>query len=150
MKSKNELFGWIFGLAIAIGLGTVYYSAIVSPFLNGSGNVHHTGYQLFLNRWVQDINQSCPVQMTEDVRLDSCTTSNLRINYYYTLSHKMSSALTTESMDIMSSNLIEQVTTDPGLNGMRKNEVSFAYYYFDINGMLVFSKLISPEDYAVN
>jgi len=96
-----------------------------------------------------EINESCPIMLDSDTRLDNVITLPSKIfQYNYTLINWEK-----DSIDIIAlKNYIEPIVTNnartnPDMKWQRDNKVTLNYYYKDKGGNYLFTISVTPEKY---
>ena len=96
-----------------------------------------------------ELNESCPIMVDQDTRLDNAVTLTDNIfQYNYTLVNLVKDSIDLKAFkDSMKPLILNNVKTNPDLKFYRDNKITMAYYYKDMNGEFVSKILISPDQY---
>jgi len=102
-----------------------------------------------LMKVASEINESCPIMLDSETRLDNSIALPPKIlQYNYTLIN-----MEKEEIDIISlinylePNITNNIRTSPDMKFLRDNKVTFNYYYKDKNWNYLFTITVKPEQY---
>jgi len=97
----------------------------------------------------QELNQSCPMMVDEETRLDnSIVKGNDTFQYNYTLVNMEHSSVNIIEMEnYLEPMIVNMVKTNPDLEIYRENKITMAYDYKDRNGQFLFRILVTPNEY---
>lgn len=121
----------------------------IGDFLsNGSLSTSSGVSNDFLLRLVSQINQSLPINVDRDTRLDSVTGVNNRITYNYTLLNIAGASADKQSISTSLDQLVRpKVRTSPKMKKFFNNGISVEYSYFGNDGHFICSFVVKPEEY---
>ncbi len=96
-----------------------------------------------------EINESCPIMIDKDTRLDNTIALPDNIfQYNYTLVNLEKQEINVgELKNYIEPNVINNVKTSPDMKDYRENRTTMVYYYKDKNGEFVLKINVSPEKY---
>ncbi len=91
------------------------------------------------------INQKAPVQISEIMQIDSCVLHpNNDLEYFYTITDSI--APDKNYFKNLEAEVRKAAKTDAGMADIRSYKVSTKYNYRDVNGTLLYSFEISPDN----
>lgn len=117
---------------------------------------YYASYQFFtpsydekLIQMADDMNETCPMMVDSDTRLDNVgiLPGNV-IQYNYTLINMEQAMVNTlELRNSMEPLITNAVKTDPEMQFQRKNKTTLNYHYRDKNGSYLFLVSVTPDKY---
>lgn len=117
---------------------------------------YYASYQFFtptydetLVKMADDMNQTCPMMVDADTRLDNVgiLPGNI-IQYNYTLINMEQARVNTlELRNSMEPRITNAVRTDPEMQFQRDNKTTLNYHYRDKNGSYLFLVSVTPDKY---
>lgn len=95
------------------------------------------------------INESCPIMVDSETRLDNAITMPENIfQYNYTLVNLEKANVNTEEMkNFLEPTIINSVKTTPQMELQRKNKTTINYHYKDKNGVFLLLISVTPDKY---
>lgn len=99
-----------------------------------------------------EINESCPIMVDKDTRLDNAVAlpDNI-LQYNYTLINWVKDSINVEAFeDYMQTVILNNVKTNPDIQVYRSNGTTMAYNYKDMNGVFITKISITEEQYSEN
>lgn len=102
-----------------------------------------------LMSFASEINKNCPFMVDSETRLDNTVAGNGKsIIYNYTLVNYSKEQV---NLNLLNSNLkpkiLNVIKTNPDMQYLRDNDISFEYYYKDKFGVYIISFKFGPMDY---
>ena len=101
---------------------------------------------------VSIINESCPIMVDQETRLDNAVAlpDNI-LQYNYTLVNSIKDSIDIKAFEnYMHPMILNNVKTNPDLKIYRDNKTTMAYNYKDMNGVFISKISIIAEDYLDN
>ena len=100
----------------------------------------------FLRKEVREINNSCPIMIDEDTRLDSANVSpDDTIRYHYTMVKILKDSINIPRLESnLGTILKDSYKKNPELESYRKHQVTMVYIYCDKAGDFVTKITLSP------
>lgn len=97
----------------------------------------------------RQLNESCPVMVDEDTRLDNATVLPGNIfQYNYTMINSVRDEINIPELEnYLEPLLVDNVKTNPDLKIYRDNNITMIYHYKDKFGEAVMKILVTPEKY---
>jgi hypothetical protein len=143
VKSKGKLNDrMIFGVTFSVVFCICFFA--VQHFFFGSASVDKN-----LMKEASKLNESCPMMVDSETRLDNAVASpNKTFQYYYTLVNiEISQVNPAEGKKILEPQITNLVKTNPEMKAMRDIGVTFKYNYRDKNGIFIFDIIVGPNKY---
>lgn len=106
-------------------------------------------YDEALGKMADDMNQTCPMMVDANTRLDNVgiLPGNI-IQYNYTMINMdLEQVNTLELRNSMEPLITNAVKTDPEMQFQRKNKTTLNYHYRDKNGSYLFLVSVTPDKY---
>jgi hypothetical protein len=138
-KNKNTL-----GIIVGVAVGLIVYF-LVKQFVFAQPS-----FDKVMMEAASKINESCPIMVDQDTRLDNVTAlpDNV-LQYNYTLLRLEKKSTDVKALeDYMQPVLLNNVKTNPDLKMYRDNETTMAYNYKDKNGEYITTISISANQYS--
>lgn len=102
----------------------------------------------FLEIQAKTLNDQCPINNPNGIRIDSCTVSgNKTLKTFYTLTFDTSDLNKEEFVKELETGLIKGIKNSSELKQGRELGVSFAYVYHDNKGNILADLIITENDY---
>ena len=95
---------------------------------------------LKLEQVIQEVNDSCPIQLDELTVLESCSSKGLNVTYVYSIDNDLAkdqfdADFSSDEIKVLQAELIiEQFCQHPDLQVYRDNNVTMIYEYYDYSG----------------
>lgn len=107
-------------------------------------------FDKMLMKVASELNESCPMMVDGETRLDNAITLPEKIfQYNYTLVNLPIDSIDIQGfVDYMRPQILNNVKTNPDLKLFRENEVTMSYYYKDSKGTFVSKIIITPDQYS--
>lgn len=143
VKSKGRLNNrMIFGIAFSVVFFITFIA--VQHFFFGSTSVDKN-----LMKEASKLNESCPMMVDSETRLDNAVASpNKTFQYYYTLVNvEINQVNPAEGRKVLEPQITNIIKTNPDMKAMRDLGVTFKYNYRDKNGIFIFDIVIGPDKY---
>jgi hypothetical protein len=138
-KPKKNITGPVVGSVLA-----VIVAVLVQQFFFKAPS-----YDAAMMKAASEINESCPMMIDQDTRLDNTLSLPGNVfQYNYTLVN-----LIKDSIDIgafqayMEPLVVNNVKSNPDMQYQRDNEATLAYQYKDKHGVFIVKLLVKPEQY---
>lgn len=102
-----------------------------------------------LQETANEVNQSTPVEIDRETRLDSATVKADSIfEYNYTMINRLKSEVNIPNFKKFSrANITKSVMESPDLENFRENKVTVDYRYYDKKGEFITNIMVTPEIY---
>lgn len=96
-----------------------------------------------------EINQSCPIMLDAETRLDNVVAKpGNTLQYNYTLVNQVMGMVDIQALkDYLEPRMVNNVKTNPDMKFLKELGTVFNYYYMDKDGKYLFSLKISPDMY---
>ncbi len=109
---------------------------------SGSDKLHQQ-----LQSEIVALNKQCPQKVSTTLRVDSCVLlKNNDVQYYYTYTDTTAFDTLQFEDDVVAS-AKELTKTDPGMAVVRDNKLTNEYIYRNLDGKVIYSFKVTPEDY---
>lgn len=107
-------------------------------------------FDKMLMKVASELNESCPVMVDGETRLDNAVTLPGNVfQYNYTLINLPIDSINIQEFEkYMQPQILNNVKTNPDLKLFRENEVTMSYYYKDSKGTFISKITITPEQYS--
>ena len=140
-NSKNNKISLNTAVGLAVGLIVAF---LVKQFLFAPPSLDKAMMQV-----ASKINESCPIMVDQDTRLDNAIGLPDKIlQYNYTLVNLIKDSINIkEFQDYMQPVILNNVKTNPDLKVYRDNKITLAYSYKDKNGIFIVRIPITPDQY---
>lgn len=145
MAKKNKTkTSTVIGAIIGILLMVFMFNVI--PYLKGDS----TGFNKELVQIANEMNESCPIVVDSETRLDNVVAlPNNVLQYNYTLVNYSQEQLDPDQLKAgMEPGILANASTNPDMKMFRDNKTTLSYYYSDKNGAFVMKLVITPEMYV--
>lgn len=135
-KTINLIGGLLAGLTIAILINQIIFKA--------------PSFDKQMMAAASKINESCPIIVDQDTRLDNTIVLPKNIfQYNYTLVNLIKDSIDINGLkDYLQLNILNNIKTNPDLKTYRDNKVTMAYFYKDKNGEFVLKIAITADEYT--
>ncbi|MFV0269135.1 MAG: hypothetical protein ACK5HT_18570 [Draconibacterium sp.] len=139
-KNNKKTVGTIVGLAVGL---IVYF--LVKQFVFAPPS-----FDKVMMQAVSKINESCPIMVDQDTRLDNAIALPENIlQYNYTLVNWVKDSVDLNAFeDYMQPMILKNVKTNPDLKIYRDNKTTMAYNYKDMNGLFITKISITADQYS--
>jgi hypothetical protein len=99
---------------------------------------------------INSLNESCPIMIDQDTRLDNIKILNdTVVQYNYTLINHNKNDLNLDNIKkVWVPNLINRAKVSPDLKKYRENRITLSYNYSDKNGKHIINVTVTPKMYA--
>ncbi len=143
-KSKNnkKTINTIIGLAVGLIVAFLVKQFVFAP----------PSFDKVMMQAASTINESCPIMVDQDTRLDNAIAlpDNI-LQYNYTLVNWIKDSIDLKAFeDYMRPMILNNVKTNPDLKIYRDNKTTMAYNYTDMNGEFIIKISISADQYLDN
>lgn len=141
---KNNLSFLVTLIAVLIG-GAIGKLSVKSLFQNSN----YISFEKVLIETSKQLNETLPIQVDEETRLDTTTAGPGKIlTYYYTLiTINESNLAPTNFVNTMKSHLVNGYKNNQDMATFRNNKVELHYNYSDKEGRPFANIIISPNDF---
>jgi len=139
-KNNKKTVGTIVGLAVGL---IVYF--LVKQFVFAPPS-----FDKVMMKAASEINESCPIMVDQDTRLDNAIAlpDNI-LQYNYTLVNWVKDSVDLKGFeDYMQPMILNNVKTNPDLKIYRDNKTTMAYNYKDMNGVFITKISITADQYS--
>jgi len=139
-KNNKKTVGTIVGLAVGL---IVYF--LVKQFVFAPPS-----FDKVMMKAASEINESCPIMVDQDTRLDNAIAlpDNI-LQYNYTLVNWVKDSVDLKAFeDYMQPMILNNVKTNPDLKIYRDNKTTMAYNYKDMNGVFITKISITADQYS--
>ncbi len=139
-KNNKKTVGTIVGLAVGL---IVYF--LVKQFVFAPQS-----FDKVMMKAASEINESCPIMIDQDTRLDNAIAlpDNI-LQYNYTLVNLVKDSVDLKAFeDYMQPMILNNVKTNPDLKIYRDNKTTMAYNYKDMNGVYITKISITADQYS--
>lgn len=128
---------------------TVISILVISIFFIQCKDAKKVAITKFLEVQVKTINDQCPIQLNQSVRIDSCKVSDkMTMKTFATISYINANDFNTEEFIQMSKPaLLYTIQTNDALKLAREQGVIFTYSYNDDSGKTLGEITIGPDEY---
>lgn len=128
-------------------VGAVFF--VIASYLTQEYLIKRPMYDKAMMEYASQINESCPIMIDSETRLDNTVILPGRIfQYNYTLVHMNKDSMDIEALRAyLSPQVINNARTNPQMESVRKAKVSLNYQYKDMFGVYVLSVGVKPKDY---
>ena len=139
-KNTKKTVGTIVGLAVGF---IVYF--LVKQFVFAPPS-----FDKVMMKAASEINESCPIMVDQDTRLDNAIVfPNNILQYNYTLVNWVKDSIDLKAFkDYMQPMILNNVKTNPDLKLYRDNKTTMAYHYKDMNGLFITKISITADKYS--
>lgn len=139
-RKKQKTLPQIIGAAVAFAVSFF----VTQQFFSNSNS-----FDKVMMEVASEINESCPIMVDSHTRLDNAIALPDNVfQYNYTLVNMEKNEVDTEELkEYLTPNIINDVTTNPNLEHLRKNKVTMAYSYHDMNSVFLFKITVTPKMY---
>lgn len=141
-KPKNNKK--IVGASVGLTVGLIVYF-LVKQFVFAPPS-----FDKVMMQAASKINESCPIMIDQDTRLDNVIAlpDNI-LQYNYTLVHWVKDSIDLKAFeDHMQPMILNNVRTNPDLKIYRDNRTTMAYNYRDMNGEFITKISITADQYS--
>lgn len=141
-KNNKKSVGTVVGLVVGL---IVYF--LVKQFVFAPPS-----FDKVMMQAASKINESCPIMVDQDTRLDNAVAlpDNI-LQYNYTLVNWVKDSVDLKAFeDYMQPVIMNNVKTNPDLKVYRENKTTMAYNYKDMNGVFITKISISSDQYLDN
>jgi len=142
-EKKSETRKKILPIIIGIIAFGISFFAVQKLFNN------HQSFDKAMMKAASEINESCPIMIDNDTRLDNTVAMPDNIfQYNYTLINLEKSKINIEELkSYIEPNVVNNVKTNPDMKAYKDNKVTMAYNYKDKNGEFILKINVTPEKY---
>ena len=132
----GSVVGTVAGLLIAFVIQQQFFKA--------------PSFDKMLMKVASELNESCPVMVDAETRLDNAITLPGKVfQYNYTLINlPIDSINVNDFEEYMKPQILNNVKTNPDLKLFRENKVTMNYYYKDSKGAFISKISITPDQYS--
>ncbi len=141
-KNNKKTVGTVVGLAVGL---IVYF--LVKQFVFAPPS-----FDKVMMQAASEINESCPIMVDQDTRLDNAIALPENIlQYNYTLVNWVKDSVDLKAFeDYMQPMILNNVKTNPDLKIYRDNKTTMGYNYKDMNGEFITKISITADQYSDN
>lgn len=141
-KNNKKTVGTIVGLAVGL---IVYF--LVKQFVFAPPS-----FDKVMMQAASKINESCPIMVDQDTRLDNTIALPENIlQYNYTLIHWVKDSVDLKAFeDYIQPIILNNVKSNPDLKIYRDNKTTMTYNYKDMNGEFITKISITADQYSDN
>ncbi len=140
-KKIGFIIGSILGVIVIFGLGY-----LIQKFF---AHKEQDSIKEMMLPIAKGLNQSCPIMLDSETRLDSSSVSTESIfQYHYTLLNMLKVNVNIpELKQYIEPSIINNIKTNEQMKVLRDNSVTFEYIYSDKENNLITSILVTPSQY---